>query len=74
MPWPAGNLSQWATMATVGQPSDSAVRRITVHYANSPTRNTGEENFEDSIDDGQLQFVLGQVSIPDSASFPSASF
>jgi E3 ubiquitin-protein ligase BIG BROTHER and related proteins len=44
-------------MATVGQLGASAMRRVTVHYANSPTRTTGD----DSIDDGLLQFVLGQV-------------
>ncbi|GJN29865.1 hypothetical protein PR202_gb18126 [Eleusine coracana subsp. coracana] len=46
-------------MATVGQPGASAMRRITVHYANSPTGNTGEDNLEE-LDEGLLQFVLGQ--------------
>jgi hypothetical protein len=49
-------------MATVGQLGASAMRRVTVHYANSPTRTTGDDDLEDdSIDDGLLQFVLGQV-------------
>jgi E3 ubiquitin-protein ligase BIG BROTHER-like protein len=45
-------------MATVGQPG--ALRRITVHYANSPTRRTGEADLED-IDDDLLQFVLADI-------------
>ncbi|KAK3128227.1 hypothetical protein QOZ80_6BG0458660 [Eleusine coracana subsp. coracana] len=49
-------------MATVGQPGASAMRRITVHYANSPTGNTGEDNLEE-LDEGLLQFVLGQEGL-----------
>ncbi|TVT98094.1 hypothetical protein EJB05_46588 [Eragrostis curvula] len=49
-------------MATVGQPGASAMRRITVHYANSPTRNTEEESLED-LDDDLLQFVLAQEGL-----------
>ncbi|XP_062233735.1 E3 ubiquitin ligase BIG BROTHER-related-like isoform X2 [Phragmites australis] len=45
-------------MATVGQPG--AMRRITVHYSNSPTRNTGDANLE-GLDDDHLPFVLGDV-------------
>ncbi|KAL6606546.1 hypothetical protein ACP70R_042199 [Stipagrostis hirtigluma subsp. patula] len=43
-------------MATVGQPG--AVRRITVHYANSPTQNTGEANIE-----GLLEFLQDQEGL-----------
>ncbi|RCV19926.1 hypothetical protein SEVIR_4G015200v4 [Setaria viridis] len=45
-------------MATVGQPG--ALRRITVHYANSPTRSTGEADLED-LDDDLLQFVIADL-------------
>ncbi|KAJ1257725.1 hypothetical protein BS78_10G018500 [Paspalum vaginatum] len=45
-------------MATVGQPG--VLRRITVHYANSPTRSTAEANLDD-LDDDLLQFVLADV-------------
>ncbi|XP_062227899.1 E3 ubiquitin ligase BIG BROTHER-related-like [Phragmites australis] len=49
-------------MATVGQPGPGAMRRVTVHYANSPTGNTGEANLE-GLDDHFLQFVLGQEGL-----------
>ncbi|RLN13079.1 hypothetical protein C2845_PM09G01150 [Panicum miliaceum] len=42
-------------MATVGQPG--ALRRITVHYANSPTRSTGDADLDDDL----LQFVLADL-------------
>jgi len=45
-------------MATVGQPG--ALRRITVHYANSPTRSTGDADLDD-LDDDLLQFVLADL-------------
>ncbi|CAL5050561.1 unnamed protein product [Urochloa decumbens] len=45
-------------MATVGQPG--ALRRITVHYANSPTRSTGDADLDD-LDDDLLQFVLSDL-------------
>jgi E3 ubiquitin-protein ligase BIG BROTHER-like protein len=45
-------------MATVGQPG--ALRRITVHYANSPTRRTGDADLDD-LDDDLLQFVLADL-------------
>jgi hypothetical protein len=54
-------------MATVGQ--SGALRRVTVHYANSPTRSTVAEVSLDDLDDELLQFVLadllpGQVRHP----------
>lgn len=45
-------------MATVGQPD--AMRRITVHYVNPPTRGTEEANFE-GLDNDFLEFVIGDV-------------
>jgi len=58
-------------MATVGQ--SGALRRVTVHYANSPTRSTVAEVSLDDLDDELLQFVLadllpGQVHAPSSPS------
>ncbi|OEL32710.1 hypothetical protein BAE44_0006270 [Dichanthelium oligosanthes] len=56
-------------MATVGQPG--VLRRITVHYANSPTRSTGEADLDD-LDDDLLQFVLADI-LPDISCVPSPS-
>jgi hypothetical protein len=58
-------------MATVGQ--SGALRRVTVHYASSPTRGAVVEVSLDDLDDELLQFVLadllpGQVRAPSSPS------
>jgi E3 ubiquitin-protein ligase BIG BROTHER and related proteins len=58
-------------MATVGQ--SGALRRVTVHYANSPTGSTVAEVSFDDLDDELLLFVLadllpGQVRAPCSLS------
>jgi len=45
-------------MATVGQPS--ALRRITVHYANSPTRSTGDADL-DELEEDLLQSVFADL-------------
>ncbi|KAG0512490.1 hypothetical protein BDA96_10G018300 [Sorghum bicolor] len=46
-------------MATVGQ--SGALRRVTVHYANSPTRSTVAEVSLDDFDDELLQFILADL-------------
>jgi len=45
-------------MATVGQPG--ALRRITVHYANSPTRSTGDADLEE-LEEDLLQSVFADL-------------
>nr|CAB3469301.1 unnamed protein product [Digitaria exilis] len=45
-------------MATVGQPG--ALRRVTVHYANSPTRSTGDADLQD-LDEDLLPYLLSEV-------------
>ncbi|AQK80077.1 Pentatricopeptide repeat-containing protein mitochondrial [Zea mays] len=49
----------WAIMATVGQ--SGALRRVTVHYANSPTGSTVAEVSFDDLDDELLLFVLADL-------------
>ncbi|KAL5223947.1 hypothetical protein ABZP36_010586 [Zizania latifolia] len=46
-------------MATVGQPGPT--RRITVHYVNPPVAGAGQEANVDGLDDGVLDYVIGDA-------------